>query len=306
MRVVIGGATGFLGSALVRALLQRGDTVTALATNPEAARRQFGSAVEVREWHPPAMGGDWPGSVIGADAVVNLAGRPVVQPLQPWTASEKAKIRNSRVDSTVALVEAIKAADPRPPVFVSQSAIGYYGDGGDAVLTEASPSGSGFMASVVVDWEEAARPIEEFGVRLVTLRSAVVLGQGGEMPLLALPFKLFLGGKLGRTNQWFSWIHLEDEIALILHAIDTEGLQGPVNASAPHPVTMDVFSKELGAAMHRPTWVPFYPLMFRIGLGQRSAILLTSQRVLPERARQSGYVFKHPDVDEALQSIFRQ
>ena len=304
MRVVIGGATGFIGSALVHALLQRGDTVTALATDPAAARRQFGSAVEVREWHPPAMGGDWAGAVIGADAVVNLAGRQVIQPLQPWTASEKAKIRNSRVDSTAALVEAIKAADPRPSVFVNQSAVGYYGESGDSVLTEDHPAGAGFMASLVQEWEATARLVEEYGVRLVILRTAVVLGKGGEMPLLALPFKLFFGGTLGRPNQWFSWIHLEDEIGLILHAIDRDNVRGVINASAPHPVPMRVFSKELGAVLHRPSWFPLYALLFRIGLGQRSEAMLTSLRVLPERATTSGYVFKHPDVDEALRSIF--
>jgi uncharacterized protein (TIGR01777 family) len=305
MRVVVGGATGFIGSALVQALLQRGDEVTALATNGERARRQFGSAVEVREWHPPAMDRDWPGAIIGADAVVNLAGTPVIKPLQPWTKAEKAKVRNSRVDSTHALVEAIRAADPRPRVFVNQSAVGYYGESGDTAVTEDHPAGAGFMASVVRDWEAAAQPAEEMGVRLVVMRTAVVLGNGGEMPLLALPFKLFAGGTLGRPGQWFSWIHLEDEVGLILHAIDHDDVRGPINAGAPHPVTMDVFSKELGAALHRPSWVPFYALMFRIGLGQRSEAMLTSLRVLPERARASGYVFKHPDVDEALNSIFR-
>jgi uncharacterized protein len=304
MRVVVGGATGFIGSALVRALLQRGDSVTALAQNAARARTQFGSAVEVREWHPPALA-DWSGAVIGADAVVNLAGVPVIQPLKPWTASERNRIRSSRVDSTRALVDAMRAADPRPGVFVSQSAIGYYGDAGDHVLTESSGSGSDFMASVVVDWEAAARPVEDAGVRLAITRTAIVLGNGGEVPLLTLPFKLFFGGTLGRKDQWCSWIHLEDEVGLILHAIDHDDLHGPINASAPHPVTMDTFSHELGAALHRPCWFPLYPLLFRLALGKRSQALLTSQRVIPDRAMASGYVFAHPDIDEALHSIFQ-
>jgi uncharacterized protein (TIGR01777 family) len=303
MRVVVGGATGFIGTALVRALLQRGDQVTVLARNAASARRTFGSAVEVREWHPPALG-EWGGAVIGADAVVNLAGVPVIEPTKPWTASQKALIRSSRVDSTHALVEAIRVADPRPRVFVSQSAIGYYGDGGSALLTESSLPGSDFMASVVIDWERAAQPVDEVGVRLVTLRTAVVLGNGGEVPLLTLPFKLFFGGNLGRAGQWFSWIHLDDEIGLILHAIDSESVSGPLNATAPHPVTMETFSHELGHALHRPCWFPLYPLLFRVALGQRSTALLTSQRVGPEKAVATGYEFKFADVDTALQSLF--
>lgn len=304
MRVVVGGATGFIGSALVQALLARGDEVTVLATSAERARERFGSAVEVREWHPPAPGA-WSGAVIGADAVVNLAGIPVIKPFQPWTAAEKRAIRGSRVDSTAALVQAMQAADPRPRVFVSQSAIGYYGDHGDALLVEEGAPGDDFMASVVKDWEAAARPIEAAGVRLVMPRTAIVLGKGGEMPLLALPFKLFFGGVLGHKDQWFSWIHLDDEIGLILHAIDNEAVKGPINASAPHPVTMETFSRELGAALHRPCWFPLYPLLFRAGLGQRAQALLTSQRVIPDRATALGYTFTYPHVDQALRAIFQ-
>lgn len=304
MRVVVGGATGFIGSALVRALLARGDEVTVLATSAARARERFGSAVEVREWHPPASG-EWTGAVIGADAVVNLAGTPVIKPFQPWTAEEKHRIRASRVDSTAALVQAIQAAEPRPRVFVSQSAIGYYGDHGDALLIEESAPGGDFMASVVQEWEAAARPVEAAGVRLVLPRTAIVLGKGGEMPLLALPFKLFFGGVLGHKDQWFSWIHLDDEIGLILHAIDNEEAKGPINATAPHPVTMETFSRELGSALHRPCWFPLYPLLFRLGLGQRSQALLTSQRVTPDRATALGYTFKYPNVDEALKAVFK-
>ncbi|HCG00723.1 MAG TPA: TIGR01777 family protein [Chloroflexi bacterium] len=302
MRVVVGGATGFIGTALVRALLARGDQVTILSLHPVRAGR-LGSEVEVREWHPPAVD-DWAGALIGADAAVNLSGTPVIKPWQPWTTSEKAKIRNSRVDSTYALVEALRLADPRPPVFVSQSAIGYYGDRGSDVLTEEAPAGADFLAAVVRDWEAAALPAEDAGVRLVRTRTAVVLGKGGEMPLLELPFKLFLGGTLGRPDQWFSWIHLSDLVSLILFAIDNEEVRGAVNASAPHPVTMTTFCQQLGAALHRPSWVPFYPLLLRLALGQRANMLLASQRVIPERARELGFVFQHPDPGEALSSIY--
>jgi uncharacterized protein (TIGR01777 family) len=259
--------------------------------------------VEAREWHPPALG-DWTGSLIAADAVVNLSGTPVVKPWQPWTTAEKAKIRSSRVDSTKALVEAIGLAQPRPAVFVNQSAIGYYGDRGSDVVTEETSAGDDFLASVVRDWEEAALPVEEAGVRLVRTRTAVVLGRGGEMPLLELPFKLFLGGTFGRSDQWFSWIHLDDLISLILFATDNQQVRGAINASAPHPVTMKTFCSELGAALHRPSWVPFYPLLLRIGLGQRAKVMLASQRVMTERARELGFEFQYPDPGEALRSIY--
>jgi uncharacterized protein len=302
MRVVVGGATGFIGTALVGALLARGDDVTILSVHPARARR-LRPEVEVREWHPPAVD-DWAGALIGAEAVVNLSGTPVIKPWQPWTRPEKAKIRNSRIDSTHALVEGLRLADPRPSVFVSQSAIGYYGNRGSDVLTEEAPPGADFLATVVRDWEAAALPAEEAGVRVVRTRTAVVLGKGGEMPLLELPFKLFLGGTLGRPDQWISWIHLSDLVSLILFAIDDSEARGAINAAAPHPVTMKTFCQQLGAALHRPSWVPLYPLLLRLALGQRAKMLLASQRVVPERARELGFVFQHPDPDEALRSIF--
>lgn len=302
MRVIVAGGTGFIGSALVRALHDRGDQVSVLALHPERVGPQFGAGVQGLEWHPPVVG-PWADALSGADAVINLAGHRVVQPLNPWTASEKARILSSRVDSTRALVEALRAAQPRPATFINGSAIGCYGSQGNVVLTEESPPGNDFLAGVVKQWEAAARPAEELGVRLVLLRTANVLGDGGLLPQLALPFKLYLGGDLGPPGQWFSWIHLQDEVDLIIHALTHDTVRGPVNATSPNPVTMSEFSHDLGAALHRPVWVPLVPLFLRVALGQRAQAVLSSQRVEPEVALSTGYVYRHPQVEEALRSI---
>lgn len=311
MRIVVAGATGYLGRALVRALLERGDRVVALVRNETSAQRMLGHDVEVRSWNPPQPG-PWVADLNGADAVVNLAGEPI-SPTSPtqaltkrWTAAEKARIRSSRVDLTRALADAIVAASPRPKVFANQSAIGYYGDVGDTPLTESSPPGSDFLAHLVADWEAAARPVEEAGVRLVLLRTAVVLGPGGgALSMMALPFRFFAGGTVGEPGQWFSWIHLDDEVGLILYALDNDAMRGPINASSPNPVTMEVLSRQIGQALHRPTWVPFMGKALRLGLGEQGQSILASLRVLPEAAQALGYQFRYTDSAEAVRDSLR-
>lgn len=303
MKIVVGGGTGFIGSALVRALKMRGDQVTVLSLNTEEARRHAGPGVEVREWHPPQPG-PWMEVLDGADAVVNLAGAPVASPMQPWTAKRKAIIRDSRVDSTAAIVEAISQARNRPAVFVSQSATGYYGGTtGAKVLTEESPPGEDFLADVCQAWEAAASPAAELGVRVVHPRTGIVLGHGGLLAQITLPFKLYIGGTMGYPQQWISWIHLEDEVDLIIHALTHDDVRGPINATAPNPVTMDLFSREIGRALSRPVWAPFYGPLLKLVLGKRAEAVLASQRVIPERAQATGYMFRHAQSGEAIRSI---
>jgi uncharacterized protein (TIGR01777 family) len=302
MNVIVAGGTGFIGSALVRALKARGDQVAVLARNPEDVRRLFGEGVDALEWHPP-QSGPWISAFSNADAVVNMAGRPVIDPFRPWTTEEKARIRDSRIGPTRALVEALRQVDPRPRVLVNQSAIGYYGSQGDTVLTEQSPPGSDFLATLVQEWEAVARPAEDLGVRVVLPRTGIVLGHGGLLSQLALPFKLYGGGVMGKPDQWISWIHLDDEVDLIIHALSHEHIHGPINATAPNPVTMDVLSNDIGQALNRPVWVPLLWLPIKLLLGQRAQAMLASQRVLPEVAKNSGYMFRHAQSGEAIRSL---
>ena len=303
MRVIVAGATGFIGQALVRGLQLHGDQVVALTRDPAKAAGRLPPNVEILEWHPDHPG-PWMDAFSWADAAVNLSGVPVIQPLQPWTAQYRAEILNSRVVSTRGFYAALAAADPRPAVVVSQSAIGYYGSRGDTVLTEESAPGNDFLAGVVQAWEDAARPAEELGVRIVWPRTGHVLGRGGLLAFLELPFKLFLGGTLGYPDQWVSWIHLEDEVEIIRHALTHDDVRGPINATAPNPVTMQEFCDELGGAMHRPSWFPLYAPLMKLGLGQRSEAVLASDRVLPEAIQRHGYLFRHAQVGAALRSIY--
>ncbi|HLJ67359.1 MAG TPA: TIGR01777 family oxidoreductase [Chloroflexota bacterium] len=301
MKVVVSGATGFIGRALVQALAGRGDEIIALTRDPAKAAG-LGPSVQALAWQPPQPGA-WMDALSGADGVVNLAGEPIVN--KPWTRTQKERLIASRVASTRAIVEAIRHAEPRPGVLVNQSAIGYYGSPGATPVTEESPAGDDFPAFITREWEAAARPAEALGVRLVILRTGIVLGAGGgALPPMTMPFRFFAGGTMGNPDQWFSWIHLEDEVGLIVYALTHDEVQGVVNATAPNPVTMDVFSHQIGEALGRPALVPFYGTFMRLALGpERGKAALASQRVLPAAAQSMGYEFRYPESGAALRAI---
>src|SRR5438067_3408323 len=251
MKAVIGGANGLIGSSLLRALRARGDEVVALVRRPA-------SAGEVR-WDGRTV----PASTVdGADAVVNMSGANIAA--RRWTDSFKNEIMESRVQSTRAFVEAMRAARRKPRVFVNASAVGFYGGRRDEEVTEASPAGNDFLAEVCKASEAEAVRAEDLGVRTVLLRTGVVLArEGGALQQMLPPFKAFVGGPIGDGRQWFSWIHLEDEVGLIVHALDRE-LRGPLNAVAPESVRMAEFTKALGKALHRPSWLPVPEFALRI------------------------------------------
>jgi uncharacterized protein len=293
MRVAITGSSGLLGSALAAALRADGQQVTRLVRH---APRQPG---EVR-WDPQIAGGRIaPGVLDGVDAVVNLSGAPIAA--RPWTPARKQVLRASRIQSTTALVSALARAQHPPAVLLSGSAVGWYGDTGDREVDESAPAGTGFLADLVRDWEAAAQPARQAGLRVATLRSGIVLSRRGGMlgPLLPL-FRLGLGARIGAGTQYISWISVTDHVAAVRYLLDHAEIDGPVNLTAPAPVTNAEFTAGLARAVHRPALLRVPGPVLRAGLGEMSAELLGSQRVLPGRLLAAGFAFRHPDLASAL------
>jgi uncharacterized protein (TIGR01777 family) len=300
MRVVVTGASGFLGSRVCDAMLARGDEVVGLSRNPDRAR----AANPTVSWHAwNATAERPPGSALeGADGVINLIGEPIDQ---RWTDEAKQRIRESRERSTKNLIDALSAADPRPRALVSQSAVGYYGDRGDAVVDESTPPGTGFDSGVCAAWEATARTAEELGMRVVVTRSGLVLDpEEGLLKQLLPPFKLGLGGPIAGGRQYMPWIHVDDEVRLILWALDGEDRAGAYNATAPNPVTNAEFSKTLGRVLGRPAVVPVPKLAMKARFGNELGETVTGgQRVVPRRALDAGFEFAHPELEPALRNL---
>jgi uncharacterized protein (TIGR01777 family) len=300
MKLVIAGATGFIGSALCSRLLQQGHHLTLLTR-----RVPPNASTPAKTWchWMPGTSGDWESSLNGADGVINLAGEPIAA--KRWTDNRKNKIRSSRIDVTRSIVEGIAKGKRKPSFLINGSAVGYYGPHGDEVLTEETLPGHDFLSSVCRAWEEEARNAEPMGVRVVRLRTGIVLGpHGGALAKMVFPFKFFVGGPLGSGTQWMSWIHLEDEVGLILHLMEAQAA-GAVNATAPNPATMGDFCRTLGKVMHRPPWMPVPSFALRLALGEMADMLLTGQRVIPAAAQKLGYQFRYPNLYDALKSCIR-
>jgi uncharacterized protein (TIGR01777 family) len=291
MRITVTGASGLIGSKLVERLRARGDEVTTLSRNPSGPGQ--GPWQPEREPAPSA-------ALSGRDAVVHLAGENVAQ---RWSSDAKRRIRASRELGTRNLVAGIEAADPRPRVLVSSSAVGYYGPHGDERLAEDTPPGQDFLAEVCVIWEREARDAADLGLRVVTVRTGVVLDQDGGALAKMLPFfKLGVGGPVAGGGQYMPWIHVDDVVGIYLTALDSNAWNGPVNASAPEPVTNKTFSKALGRALHRPALAPVPALAIHALYGEMAEIVTTGQRAIPAAAQSHGYAFAHPDLDEALKA----
>jgi uncharacterized protein len=292
MRVAITGSSGLIGTALGESLRRDGHQVTPVVRRPP----QPG---EIR-WDPQAGGGGLdPGAFEGIDAVVHLSGAPVAG--GRWTKARKLKLRSSRIQTTQVLVSALARAARRPSVLLSGSAVGWYGDTGERSVDESAPAGTGFLATLVTDWEAAAQPAREAGLRVVNLRSGLVLSRrGGILPVLALPFRFGLGARLGPGTQFRSWISITDHVRALRYLLDNAEIDGPVNLTAPAPVTEAEFTKELGRALHRPAVLRVPAPVLRVVLGELSGELLGSQRVLPRRLLDAGFAFRHPDIASTL------
>jgi uncharacterized protein len=296
MNVTLTGATGLIGAAIVRALQARGDAVTVLTRDPERARAALGG-VEAHAWQP--LDGPAPAAALeGRDAVVHLAGENVAQ---RWSDEARRAIRASRESGTRNLVAGIGAADPRPRVLVSASAVGYYGPRGDEPVTEDAGAGDDFLAGVCAAWEREAARAAEHGLRVAMLRTGVVLDQGGGALAKMLPFfRLGLGGPVAGGRQYLPWIHADDVVGLYLAALDDAAWEGPINVTAPVPVTNRDFSRALGRALRRPAFAPVPGFAVRLLYGDMAEIVTTGQRAVPARALQHGFAFRHTDLDEAL------
>ncbi|HEY9896687.1 MAG TPA: TIGR01777 family oxidoreductase [Candidatus Sericytochromatia bacterium] len=304
MKVAVTGATGFVGSRLIERLQADGHTVVALTRNPERALQMFPAAVfpQVEAvGYTPTKIGDWQQSLSGCDGVVNLAGEPIAE--SRWTPERKQMILNSRKLGTQTLVAAIAQATPKPSVLVNASAIGYYGTSETATFDETSAPGADFLAQVCQEWEAAAQMVEQDGVRLVILRIGIVLGDGGALAKMIPSFKLFAGGPIGTGKQWFSWIHREDLVSLILQALTNTNISGIYNATAPNPVSMAEFANTLGSLLKRPSWLPVPSFALEALLGDGAKVVLEGQQVLPKRTQATGFQYQYPTVTQAVTEI---
>jgi len=296
MTIAITGASGFIGRRLMKALAGANHTLRVLSRH---AGTNLPPGVQLYVWD--ALKGPPPEeSLNGVAAVVHLAGEPVAQ---RWSDDAKQKIRESRAAGTRNLVQALSTASPRPAVLVCGSAIGYYGSRGDEVLTESSAPGSGFLAEVCVAWEKEADLAESLGIRLVKLRTGMVLGaHGGALAKMLPPFKAGMGGKMGHGDQWMSWVHMDDLVGIIRHVLENP-VRGAVNGTAPNPVTNADFAKALGHAVSRPALVPMPAFTLKFLFGEMSEVMLASQRVLPKAAESAAYTFRYPKLEQALENL---
>lgn len=317
MKIVVAGGTGFIGNALMRRLNEAQYETVLLTRNPDRkdsapfgsapAGRSFGrhravGAAKAVAWDARSKGA-WASELNGAQAVINLTGESIAG--KRWTKTQKDRIVLSRVDSTRALVDAMKNLSARPRVFVSSSAVGYYGNVDEGDVSESHPKGKGFLADTCERWENEAQNAEALGIRTVLLRTGIVLEKGGgALGKMLPPFQFFAGGPIGSGAQWFPWIHRADAVDIILFAIKTESLKGPVNMTAPAPLRMKDFSAELGKAIHRPSWAPVPVLALKMLFGEMADMLLEGQKAVPKKLLAAGYAFRYPELGRALQSIF--
>ena len=304
MRIVVTGATGFIGKALCQSLVQDGHEIVALTRSPAKANTVLGEQVTSFQWDGCRSGG-WASLAEGAGAIVNLAGENIGG--GRWTQAMTQAILQSRLNAGQAVVEAVENAETKPGVVIQASGVGCYGSHGDEVLDESAPYGDDFLSNVARQWETSTGAVETMGVRRVILRTGAVLERdGGMLPRMLLPFRLFVGGPLGDGRQWLSWIHREDEVQALRFLLDNENAQGVFNLTAPEPVTMRDFCHLLGKTMGRPSWLPMPGFVLRLLFGEMAdALLLSGQRAIPRRLQEEGFEFKYPTTELALKAIMK-
>ncbi len=306
MKVAITGATGFVGSRLVERLQKQGIKVLILTRNTDKAQKLFPTSnfpdIEIIAY-TPTISGSWQSEIANCEGIVNLAGAPISE--GRWTSERKQEILNSRKLTTQKVVEAVGNSTVKPKVLVNASAVGFYGTSTNTSFDETSPSGKDFLAQVCQSWEAEAQKVTDSGVRLVVLRFGIVLGMGGAIGKMITPFQLFAGGPIGSGEQWFSWIHLEDIVSLILKSLSDAQMSGVYNATAPHPVRMAELSTTMGEVMNRPSWLPVPAFAIEAMLGDGAVVVLEGQKVLPQRTLESGFAFQYSQLRPALGEILK-
>ena len=307
MKIAITGATGFIGSYLVEKLNQENNEILVFTRNKEQAKRIFPNSafpnVEIVVY-TPTTSGSWQEKISSCDAVVNLAGEPIAG--QRWTSNSKKTILESRQLGTRKIVEAINQAKSKLSVLINASAIGYYGTSENKIFDETSAAGNDFLAQVCQSWEAEAKKIKEKDIRLVIFRIGIVLGKGGgALAKMIPPFQLFAGGPLGNGRQWFSWIHRNDLVNLIIEALKRPDVEGEFNATAPNPVPMNELCQTLGEVMHRPSWLPVPDFALELLLGEGAKVVLEGQKVLPKKNESRGFKYQYPTLKAALTEIIK-
>jgi uncharacterized protein (TIGR01777 family) len=300
-KIIITGATGLIGRKLSQKLFEAGHQIIVFSRNASSAKNILKKDYDYIDWDYHKSD-KWIESISTADVIVHLAGINLFA--KRWNRKFKEEILASRKETTKALVDAIKLSQAKPEVFVSASAVGYYGDCGDKLLDENSPAGNDFLAEVCKVWEAEAAEVEQAGVRRVSVRTGIVLSkEDGALKRMLLPFKLFVGGPLGNGKQWFPWIHIDDIVGIYFHAIENQNLNGAVNAASPNICTMKEFAKTLGKVLHRPSLFPVPELALKIAIGEAGKVVLMSQRVKVNKLLESGYKFKFENLEEALRNL---
>lgn len=298
--VLVTGATGFIGNRVCDALHNKDYTVNAVSRDPERARTKLNSVNEIYAWNPESEQLP-PDATSDVNTVIHLAGETIAG---RWNAEKKRRIRDSRVLSTRNLVSSITSSDTKPDVLICASAIGLYGDSGDNIFTETTPQGTDFLAEVCHEWETESQKASEYGIRVISVRIGLVLGIGGGLLEQVLPpFKMGAGGKLGSGNQWMSWIHIDDVVGIILHAMENDDIEGALNATAPTPVRNIEFTKTLGSVLRKPTIFPVPAFGLKLLMGEFANFVVLSQNVIPEKTEASGYQFQYNTLESALKDL---
>lgn len=302
MRVILSGGAGLIGRPLSAALLSEGHEVIVLSRNPATAKN-VPTGVTLMPWDGKSATG-WGHLADGAGALINLAGEGIAD--GRWTDERKERILNSRVWAGQAMVQAIEQASSKPGVLIQASAVGYYGPGGDEVITEARPPGSDYLARVCFEWEASSAAASRLGVRRPIIRTGIVFSNdGGAFPKLVLPFRLFAGGPVGSGKQWYPWIHMDDQVQAILFLLHHEQADGPFNLAAPEPLTNKELAAKIGKVMGRPAFFPAPAFAMQAAFGEMSTVLLDGQRAVPQRLQELGFTFTYPTAEAALHALLK-